>query len=82
MNEQDIINRLVRIEKALGTIMDRLPPTQQQYAAQLAQRPPYNWPWDYPAYATPFGTLGVTMCAAGSSADPVSAMGPNGDVER
>ena len=51
MNEQDIINRLARMEKMLESINGRLLATQQQFAAQLLQRPQVNWPCGYPVYA-------------------------------
>ena len=74
MNEQDIINRLTRIEKALEDIAARLP-TAQVYQAQLAQRP-HNWPWGYR-----LASVNMECGAAGSTADPVSTMGANGGAK-
>lgn len=72
MNEQDIINRLTRIEKALEDISARLQPTVTVMPQPMK---PHNWPWGYP-------TMRVMECgAAGSTADPVSTMGANGSAK-
>lgn len=73
MNEQDIINRLTRIEKALEDIAARLQPTVT-VVPQPLQRP-HNWPWGYP-------TTSIVECgAAGSTANPISSMGANGGAK-
>jgi len=74
MDEQDIINRLTRIEKMLEDISARLQPTVT-VVPQPLQRP-HNWPWGYR-----LASVNMEYGAAGSTADPVSTMGANGSAK-
>ena len=73
MNEQDIINRLTRIEALLEDISARLQPTVT-VVPQIAR--PHNWPWGYR-----LASVNMECGAVGSTADPVSTMGANGSAK-
>jgi hypothetical protein len=71
MNEQDIINRLTRIEEKMDEILLRLSPTVTVVPQPLK---PHNWPWGYPTHVGAVGSTSVMECppgAVGSAENPL-----------
>jgi hypothetical protein len=73
MNEQDIINRLTRIEAVLDEVVKRLrADAVKQYPTQPLK--PHNWPWGYSTHVGAVGSTSVMECppgAVGSAENPL-----------